>query len=239
MGWACSMRRLAEFPRWSADTPTHHTCDCRTCHGTDVKLTVYEYAMGGCVHCQGAHPPLHTEWSESDIGHAITAELARAGVPQGYRSKTLSDWDGELPPRLQRWAGDPSTIVFSGPSGTGKTHLAVAVAREWLAHGFTGASWTLADDLIIAAREHDTARLDRARSARLLILDELTAASLRWSDVATLMRHRHAQCAPMIITTNASPEDLSEADYAVFSRLSEGLVITRQPGDRRLLRKAV
>lgn len=240
MGWACNMRRLSEHPRprWQADDLTDHTCECRTCHGVDVRLTVYEYAMGGCARCQNTHPQISSEWSESDLHHAIRSELRRAGVPAGYLDKTLSGWDGPLPRGLQGWAGSPSLVVLTGAPGTGKTHLAVGLAREWMTHGFTGACWTLADDLIVAAKDRNAARLDTARDTRLLVLDELTLAALKWSDVTSILKHRHATDAATIITTNATMDEITKADYAVFSRLSEGLVIVREAADRRVWRVA-
>jgi DNA replication protein DnaC len=120
---------------------------------------------------------------------------------------------------VQRWAADPvGWLALLGPTGTGKTHLAAAVAHERLAAGesvFFAVVPDLLDHLRRAYRPDNPETYDDVfddlRNAGLLVLDDLGAHSTTpWAEekLYQLLSYRYLQSAPTVITTNVKPEDL-------------------------------
>lgn len=119
----------------------------------------------------------------------------------------------------QRWAIAPrGWMVLMGPTGTGKTHLAAAAARERLAAGDSVCFAVVPDllDHLRRAYRPDNAEsyddvLDALRAAGLLILDDLGAHSTTpWAEekLYQLLSYRYLQESPTLITTNMKPDDL-------------------------------
>jgi len=52
------------------------------------------------------------------------------GVPKRYAMMRRASWEGDFP-LSDPWTLDPWSIAIIGPTGTGKTHLAVAILWEW------------------------------------------------------------------------------------------------------------
>jgi len=113
-------------------------------------------------------------------------------------------------------------LVFSGPTGTGKTHLAVGVAKEiirkylrWMVFIDVGV-W--AHDFVYGSRSFEEKKksIDRMKRAEVLILDDL-GAELGLSNKTTaigalnlVIMHRYNQAKPTICTTNLPPEKLKD-----------------------------
>jgi DNA replication protein DnaC len=96
------------------------------------------------------------------IDPKTVAKMLRHSVPPGYRRT-------KPPPR-------PKTVIALGPSGTGKTHVALglglAACQKGLSVGFTTAA-ALVHELMEARDERRLLRLQKQLAAyRLLILDE-------------------------------------------------------------------
>ena len=107
-------------------------------------------------------------------------------------------------------------LYFIGPVGTGKTHLAVAVAIDLIGRGVP-ALFTTSPDLLDSIRETYSAKTSQEevitpyRSTELLVLDDLGKESPSdWtcSILFSLINDRYESMLPTIVTTQYDDEEL-------------------------------
>lgn len=126
------------------------------------------------------------------------------------------------------------SAIWSGPSGTGKTHLAIAIAYRAIQHGYE-ARFVSADALIghlsrAAAKGRLEAALDPFLHPHVLVIDELGYLS-HAADAANVLyrvvNERYLKHRPMLLTTNkplaALGDVLHDGDLAeaILDRLLE------------------
>jgi DNA replication protein DnaC len=119
-------------------------------------------------------------------------------------------------------------LVFLGPYGCGKTHLAAAIGNYQASMGYPPLMIVvpdLLDHLRATFGPNSNISLDRRfediRSARLLILDDLgTQSATPWAHekLYQLFNHRYNAELPTVITTSSLP---NEIDQRLYSRMSD------------------
>lgn len=112
-------------------------------------------------------------------------------------------------------------LIFVGNTGSGKTHLASAIANALLAQGIN-VKYAVVDEMLSdIKRSYDgwtlteSDILDPLKTARLLILDDLCATSIQKRDwgqsmIHSIIDHRINYIRPTIITTNLTEEEMNE-----------------------------
>lgn len=178
---------------------------------------------------------------------AYSAELwTRSGIPPRYRTVTMDGYEATVPQQQQalnrmRWYIDTwperreqgTSMILCGQPGTGKTHLAAAVAKHVIESGVSVTYTTMADVTRAIRRTYDdgvkTAESEAINAyvtPGLLIIDEVGAAS--GSDHEKLMmfeiiNKRYEQVKPTIVVSNLLGNDLKAfISERVLDRMRQG-----------------
>ncbi len=132
--------------------------------------------------------------------------------------------------QAQKYADQPEHwLLFTGGHGSGKTHLAAAIANYRFDQGYPVLFITVPDllDHLRATYSPTSAvsydkRFAELRSAALLILDDLgTHSATAWAKekLYQLFDHRYNARLPTVITSSLNLDDLKQQDPLLFSRL--------------------
>ena len=140
----------------------------------------------------------------------------------------------------EEFASNPEGwLLFNGPRGCGKTHLAVAISGERIKNGsqvFFAFVPTLLDHLRATFSPDSQVGYDelfeQINSVPLLVLDDLGAeSSTAWAEekLYQIIVHRHEARLPTVITTVSTIEELEDTKSRIASRLVDGLVVDWLP----------
>jgi len=141
-------------------------------------------------------------------------------------------------------ASDGRGLVFVGPPGTGKTHIAAAIARTVIDKHLATARYTTAADMARTMRQ--TFRRDSERSEEevfewfatvdLLIVDEIGTGSSQHDRTLLfeVIDARYAESLPSIFISNLSVEELEQyLGERAFDRLAETCNFLPMTGNSR------
>lgn len=177
------------------------------------------------------------------VASARMARFGAAMIPPRYVGKSLDDYQAtnagqaralKIARRyVERWADCRAVgrcLVFIGGVGTGKTHLAAAIANGVLEAGSTALFRTVPDAIAIVKASYSGTGTEADAYARmvepdLLVLDEVGAVRLSDHDAGVLYRilgARHDAVRPTIITSNA--KTLDELETILGDRLVDRLL---------------
>lgn len=126
-------------------------------------------------------------------------------------------------------------LILTGGYGTGKTHLAAAIANNLVEKGVMVLFDTYAGHLDRLKKEMDSSELrgylDKMKSMPMLVIDDLgKEKKTEWSQqiLFSVLNHRYEHYLPTVITSNMSPKEIPEyVEGAVASRLMETFEIVQ------------
>lgn len=178
--------------------------------------------------------PLETNWREARWNQ----------IPNRFRWARIGDLDPQWRSDVAGWAsgdGPRPNLVLFGPTGTGKSHAAVAAARLRFDLGDEVAFWPVVELLDGLRPGSDLDIWDRVvYDTDCLVLDDLGASrATEWTDerLYALVNRRWLDERPTVVTTNLDPDALAPAiGERMFSRIvgSGALVLGVGGPDRRL-----
>lgn len=224
--------------------PENSELPCPICAGMGVfayDVPVNDPRFGKFQRC-----PNHPVEADSDMQE----RLRRYGNLQAYRDKTFASFDAEptggsytqnvisslrdAKNEGMAYAADPDGwLVYEGPIGCGKTHLAVSIANRRLERYGQQVIFITAPDLLDFLRtsfgsESETSYDDyfeQIRNVPLLVLDDLGVENPSpWAKekMFQLLNSRHVSKLPTVITTST---ELDEMDPWLSSRIVDASVV--------------
>lgn len=168
------------------------------------------YFVCGCPESQKQEADKCRQWEEETDRHEAEerkARIKRAGIPERYADAT-TDRD-----ELVEQAKEGGLYLF-GPVGTGKTHLACAIAIRLLDQGRTVRFVKAADVVDMLSGFDSTRELEQITSPYLLVIDDLGMEDCRdWADrrLRRAIDARWDTGKPLIITSNYARDEIGEA----------------------------
>lgn len=151
-------------------------------------------------------------------------------IDERHKNYDTADW----------WQpGDPHSITFAGPAGTGKTSFAAELLRRQRREGSSASAFRfyradqIIDDIFAARFEEKGAMKAELVKLEAIVIDDLgswTTGSARahaaWETVGEVIIQRLAAEKRTIITMNRSFSEVAEELPPVFDRLRGGLVVS-------------
>lgn len=224
-------------------------------HGeyTAEYIWVAERWVGGrCPQCvEAERQRQEREEQERQLRQRIDRALRLSGIPARFEGASFDTYEPvteearKIRDRCRRYAETfpdrlkaGTSLILSGGVGTGKTHLACAIARYVITEHLKRATYTSVVDAVRQVRrtyDRDTEEtesdvLDRLSGVPLLILDEVGVQSGTDHEYATLfevLNRRYADVLPTILISNLGMEELKSAlsERVVDRMLEEGVAL--------------
>ncbi|MGB3304723.1 MAG: ATP-binding protein [Thermomicrobiales bacterium] len=190
-------------------------------------------------------------------------DLHRLSNLDAFTHHTFEDFDPDVPgleeayEKAVAFAQEPAHrwLFLYGPCGTGKTHLAVAIAKYSMEYNGINAYFAVVPDLLDHLRAtfdpnagsgYDE-RFAAIRNAPLLVLDDLgTESATPWAKekLYQLINHRYVEQMPTVITSNVDQRKVEDRIMSriLDHRLTDYVEIDaedyRRPGDLRRTRRS-
>lgn len=205
-------------------------------------------------------PRVQEPMSLEQIKNYIVRLQASMGIPPNYRDvslRKLTGIDREIKRARESVKSGQSVTMFGQP-GTGKTHIATCLLREWFIdnqeeyrrnYDMSLPRFVVVSELMLAIKkswsaqedmraETETGIIEKYGNVPMLVLDDLGPGKwAEWSRgvIYSIVNYRYNHQKPMIVTSNLSLSALSEmVDDRVVSRLCEMGETIAMPGpDRR------
>lgn len=227
---------------------------CSVCHGAGYlryDVAVDDPRFGELVPCECTRRDLEQRRlarliEKSNLGslRASTFESFVAKVRDGVPPRHSPDAALRAALAFAQGTAPQPWLVLWGPFGTGKTHLAAAIANHRLANR-APAIFIVVPDLLDHLRSTFSPQSDvtydelfeQVRNTPLLVLDDLgSQTSTPWAQekLYQLFNHRYNKALDTVVTTNLSPDEL---EPRLRSRLGDprlSLMVEVRDFDKRL-----
>lgn len=175
-----------------------------------------------------------------------------AALPERYLDARVIDFPRKISDSIALWLGDPTDGLFiTGPTGTGKTHVAAGIFRAWMETSGKPVKFRRAADLYARIRESyhagtseisEQTIMDEYAKVPYLVLDDVASGSISDHERRTFLEvldRRVNDLRPTVVTSNLSLEEIAKKmDERIASRLKSFRCLAFTGDDRREARSA-
>jgi DNA replication protein DnaC len=162
---------------------------------------------------------------QEDAERFVERALSQSGIPLRFRARGFGNFvaknEGQKKAEaiarafLYNWpetAKRGDFLIFQGNAGTGKTHLACAIAHNLLRQGYTAAYMNAIDAIRVLrdtwrrdSEKTETQALETFERLDLLVLDEIGvqfSTDAERTQLFDILNRRYRECRPTILLTN-------------------------------------